>query len=486
MSTPQTLYIIQDPTGAALQDLRVDTPGISPYRKFLVYNNQVTSASSVLIQVVETGFSKTDQSQLANRSVISAAYTHSIHGAETSYLATGPISTTVQLTAELTLTILDGLLQISTDTFTWAASNTITSLAAQTAQAYWLRYQTPTYPFTTRLTLKNIGANTFTGISLTPPSTDQLSTDGVTYATPGTAVTIGTLAPNASATFWLKSISIENIIAAALQVLTGTPSIVQASIPVQAAGSRAYCLVGDVRQYLTTIDVDIVSDDDEILDLITASAKGIDRATRRRFDVVTVTERYDGSGQQKLVLDNYPIIAVQEVQIINPDNTPVLDIKSTDANFATELIVDSVNGFIMLPSAALPQLGALMGGAVGTWYPPLTSYYPTPSAGVPYDYVTHFGRGVSNIVVTYTYGFQQPPEPIRLACMKMVVIELLKKKGASDSAGMASEAVAGVTLQYTPRSSSGTSGPYGSMIGELQNEIKDTISQYRKRSWKVI
>lgn len=483
MSVAQPPFLLQDPAGAILTDLRADTPGISPYRKFQVYNNQTTDALGVITQVAETGFSKTDQSQLGNRSIFSAAYTHSVRGAETSYLATGPISTTVQLSAELSLTILDGLLQISKDTFVWAASDTLSTLTKQTAQIYYLRYSPPTYPFTTRLTLKNIGANTFTSISLTPPSTDQLSTDGVTYANPGVAVNVGTLAAGASVTFWLKSTSILNLIAAQVQVvLSASPTVIQTYVPVQAAGGRAYCLVNDVRQYLKTIDVDVVSDDDEIMDLIILESKEIDRSTRRRFDVATVTELYDGSGQQKLVLDNYPIIAIQEVKIINADNQVITDIKGTDSNFANELIIDYVNGFITLPSLGIPQLAI----PVGAWYPVLTTPYPPPARGVPADYVGHFGAGISNVRITYVYGFQQPPEPIRHACEKLVTIELLRKKGSSDSQGLSSEAIAGVTMQYSARGATGGAGPFGHMIAELALDVKDIMTQYRKRSWKTI
>ena len=475
-------YVIEDPTGAALQDLRIDTPGVSPYRKILVYNNSVTSDANILVSLLETGFSKTDQAYLGNRSVISASYTHSVRGAETSYVASGPVSTAVQLTAELTLTILDGLLQLSQDTFVWASSQTIASLAAQGSQPIYARYNSLTYPFTTRLTLKNFGPNTFSNITLTPPATDQLSTNGTTYQNPGASINIGTLNSGGSVTFWLRSYSIQNIIAAQIQVISsgGTGLI---TVPVQAAGSRAYCLANDVRQYLTQIDVGVVTNDDEIMNLITTSSKEIDRATRRRFDVVTVTERYNGSGQQKLVLDNYPIIAIQEVQIINPDNEVVTDIKSTDQNFATELIIDFVNGFITLPSASVPALTAPLGGAIGSWYPPLVSFPPVPSRGVPYDYVGHFGEGISNIVVTYTYGFQQPPEPIRQACMKLVVIELSRKKGTADSQGLSTEGMAGATFQYSARGTSGGAGPFGHLIAELQNDVNDILTQYRKKSW---
>jgi hypothetical protein len=240
--------------------------------------------------------------------------------------------------------------------------------------------------------------------------------------------------------------------------------------------------VNDVRQFLTTIDVDIVTNDDEIMDLITISAKSIDRATRRRFDVVTVTERYDGSGQQKLVLDNYPILSVQQVQIYNPANQLMTNIQSTDASFATELIIDYQRGYLTLPPANFPYFT----------YPWAGPFWPNSSYGagyqqtMAYDYSSHFGQGTSNVIVTYTYGFQIPPEPIRHACEKLVTIELLKKKGNSDAQGMATEAVAGATFQYTARGSSGGAGPFGHIIAELQSDVDSDLELYRKRSWKTV
>jgi hypothetical protein len=474
-------FVLQDPTGAALQDLRVDTPDLSAFRKFLVYNNNLGAGTGLTLQVQETGFSRTDQSYLTNRAVISASYVHSVRGAETSSLATGPVSTLTQLPLELSLTILDGLLQLSPDTFSWGPTLALATLAAQSSIPAWLRYLIPTFPFTTRLTLKNIGSATFSNISLTPPATDQLSTDGQTYQSAGASISVGTLHAGGSVTFWLRSISIQNLIAAQLQLMSGGSGLSQ--IPIQAAGSRAYCLVKDVRAFLKRIDIDDVTDDEEIMNLITTSAKDIDRATRRRFDVCTVTEQYNGNGQQMLVLDNYPLLSVQEVQIKNMANQLVTDIRSTDANFAQELIIDFVRGYLTLPPAAMPY--SLYPPYTG-WFWPSSSYVGDISTRMAWDYSSHFGAGVRNVVVTYTYGFQQPPEPIRMACMKLTIIELLKKKGSADSQGMATEGMAGATFQYTARGMSGGAGPFGHIIAELQQDVEADLEKYRKRSWKTV
>ena len=248
-------------------------------------------------------------------------------------------------------------------------------------------------------------------------------------------------------------------------------------------GGRAYCSIQEIRDYLQTIDVDVISSDEEIIDLIYKAANGIDRSCRRRFDLVTVVERHDGAGQQKMVLDNYPLVQVQRLQVYNMNNQLITDIKSTDANFSTELIIDYVNGFIMLPPAAYP-LGPIPYST--PWFYPYTSYMGYPLVASPFDYSTRFGMGTSNIVVTYIYGYQTPPEKIREAAMKLVIIELLKKKGLSDTQGVATASIAGMSETYAVRGASGAAGPFGHTIAELQADVKETCTLFRKKKWLVV
>ena len=125
-------------------------------------------------------------------------------------------------------------------------------------------------------------------------------------------------------------------------------------------------------------------------------------------------------------------------------------------------------------------------GALG-WYPPIYAYQPFPAAGVPFDYTTHFGRGIANIEVTCTYGYPTPPSGIRDACMKMVVIEALKKKGASDTQGATTLSVAGMSETYATRGGAGGgAGPFGHLIDELQQDVDATLELFRKRRWLAV
>jgi hypothetical protein len=68
--------------------------------------------------------------------------------------------------------------------------------------------------------------------------------------------------------------------------------------------------------------------------------------------------------------------------------------------------------------------------------------------------------------------------------MKMTVIELLKKKGASDTQGAASIGIAGMTETFSARGAgAGGTGPYGHLIAELQTDVDETLELFRKRRW---
>ena len=461
---------------------------VSPgYRTFILKNIGTGLLDNLGVQVLEAGVGSGDASQLSNRSIVTMAFTRLSTGLpETQYLGVSPLSVLTEDPAEISPVLLNGWLQLSADTFRWANKLLLPALAVGESLQLYSRYSRPAYatPNTFQFTLQNIGTDTLQNTVLTAQGSDLLSLDGVTFTA---TLNLGNLAPSVQKTVYVKSYGIDpgKLGPAQIQILQVGKLL--SSLPFDAIGfGRYYSSVSEVTKYLTTIDVSVVTTDEEIRDLILRSANEIDRATRRRFDVVTVTERYNGVGQQKLVLDNYPIISVQEVQIYNPNNQLVADIKSTDSNFATELIIESVNGFITLPSPAIPNLASPLAGIGAGWQPLLTPYYPQPSAGVPYDYSTHFGRGIANIAITYTYGYQVPPEGIRDACMKMVVIELLKKKGTSDSQGAATVAVAGMSESFAARGAQGGGGPYAHVLDELQGDVDATLELFRKRRWGVV
>lgn len=471
-----------------LNDLRLDTPDPTAYKQFLLKNPGTGTVQDVKVAAIEAGLSISDASQLANRAISTLLFVRQSSGQqETHYVGVGPIAISTDLDlVELEGVEFNGFLQLSADSFLWGSREVVGSLNAGQSLPLYARYVKPVASatqFIIQFTLRNIGSDTFNTTTLTAQGSDLLSLDGVAYSA---SVSLGTLAPLTVITIWIKTSSISpKLIPAAIQALSG--QTLQSTLNFVAGSGRGYSSIQEVKDYLQTIDVSVITTDEEVKDLLFKSSNEIDKATRRKFDINTVTERYDGVGQQKLVLDNYPIISVLEVQILNPNGQVVTDIKSTDPNFATELIIDSVNGFVTLPSPAIPSLTSPLAGVGAGWQPLLSPYYPQPSAGVPYDYSTHFGRGVSNIAVTYVYGYQTPPEGIRDACKKLVIIELLKKKGASDSQGVATAAIAGMSETFSARGgSSGGTGPFGHTIDELQQDVDATLELFRKRRWLTV
>jgi hypothetical protein len=478
---------IQDLNGQNLLELRFDTPDPIALRHFIVKNPDSTGYGDVKIRVRAWGQGASDASYLSQRTTIQMDYTRQSSGQpEQQFIGVDPIGIMVEDEAELEAILTNGWLQISGDSFRWGSLLLLGALDQNDYGEIFARYIRPTMTlqptYTFIFTVRNIGDDTLQNVILTREDNDQLSLDGLAWEN---SINLGTLGPGSVKTVYVKTSVIQSQpLVALIEVLSGSPSAVSAKIPFELSTGRAYCSVQTVRSYLRRIDVDVVSTDEEIRDLIYRSAQEIDRATRRRFDLVTGTERYDGVGQQKLVLDNYPIVSLQEVKIFNPDNSLVTDIKSTDSDFSSKLIVDTVNGFVTLTSAAIPAFLVPM-GAMG-WFPPQGLIWPVTSRGVPYDYATHFGQGVANVEVTYTYGYQVPPEAIRDACMKMAAIELMKKKGAADTQGVASFSIAGLTETYAARGASGGTGAFGHLIDELQQDVDATLEGFRKRRWLAV
>ena len=473
----------QDTLGNALEPVRIDE--VQPtIRVFRLKNIGSEKLENVRIQLVEVGHAVADASQLTQRSILNLTYTRQSSGqGEQEYLGVGPLTVMTEDPEELEALHMDGWLQLSGDTFRWGSMIEVGPLNEGEYIDVYARYQKPTYAFKQpfRFTIRNIASDTLQSAVLSASGQDELSLDGSNYSA---SINLGNLAPGTMKVIYLKSAAVKLMpVNGKIEAYAATELL--SSIRFDVASGRAYCTIHQVRQYLKTIDVDVITTDEEVLDLIYRSANEIDRATRRRFDAVTVTELYDGVGQQKLVLDNYPIVSIQEVKIRNPDNQVVTDIKSTDTNFASELIIDAQNGFITLPSAGIPMLGSQL-GALG-WYPPIYAYQPFPAAGVPFDYTTHFGRGITNIEVTYTYGYAIPPSGIRDACMKMVAIEVLKKKGASDTQGSSVVSIAGMSETFTQQGGQqGGSGAFAHTIAELQRDIDTTLDGFRKRRWGVV
>jgi hypothetical protein len=478
-----SLQILDPKTSAAISRLKqdIDSP---EYRTILIENPNASKITTIVVNVADAEIGAGDASYLGSRSIINMSYDPG-SGPVTAYLGVSPYAILPSEDGHWDGLLINGPLQISSDTFTWYGRLSIGDLAEDASEQIYIRFKRPTYGSTMDLnfTLTNKSGGTIYQIVLTATGSDLLSLDGNTYQT---SISVGTLPNGSSTTIYLRSASIDlgKIYPAELDITSSAPAL---SLGIDAVGlNRFYTTVDEIKDWLNShvADTTLITSDEELRDLIKEASRQIDRVTRRHFDLQSTTERYDGTGQQKLVLENYPIIGILEVQIYNANNQLITDIKKTDSNFATELIIDYVLGFITLPPAS-PPLAPYPYGTPYYW--PWSTMNPALLSPSQYDYSTRFGVGTSNVVVTYTHGYQIPPEPIRRAAMKMVIIELLRKRGAADSQGVATRTIAGATVTYATRGgASGGSGPYGHLIDELDTDVQAVMQQYVAKRLRVI
>jgi hypothetical protein len=87
---------------------------------------------------------------------------------------------------------------------------------------------------------------------------------------------------------------------------------------------------------------------------------------------------------------------------------------------------------------------------------------------------------VNWIEVDYIYGFEAIPELAQDACMKLVVMELLGKKGASESQGTSTFTIAGMGETWG-QGAGIFGGPFGSLLGKLNADVEKDIALLRQR-----
>jgi hypothetical protein len=242
----------------------------------------------------------------------------------------------------------------------------------------------------------------------------------------------------------------------------------------------AYCSVDDVKGLLSGIPVSDVATDDEIYSYIKEASDMINRATYSSFGRgIQVEERYDGTGSYTLILDHSPIVKLYNLQIFNFNNVATRTFTAADAENTGTLIVEKNLGLVTMPQQSItPTL------IPANMWPSVNLYSPSAVTGTEYDYYTRFGRGVRNIVVSYSYGYETIPEQIRWACAKTVGALVLIKRGNKDTGGAVELTMEGLTLNFTHRQ--GLSQPYGSTIEQWATEVTAAITNYRRRPVKVM
>ena len=233
-----------------------------------------------------------------------------------------------------------------------------------------------------------------------------------------------------------------------------------------------YCTVDQVRQFLKDVDIDVVTSDPELQRLLEKAKDGINRSTRMAFEPTALVERYDGKGQQKLILNHWPLISLTYAKIYNMNNQLVRTLAESD------VILEKPIGCITIPAPFY-----------WLYYWPYTPYFGSVAPSLTpsrYDYFNLFGIGTANVEVSYNYGYATAPPRIADAAIKMVSIEILQKKGVSQTQGTSGVSMVGITETYGQTGAAGGSGPFKGLIDEWQKDIEEDLALYRSKPVRVI
>jgi hypothetical protein len=141
-----------------------------------------------------------------------------------------------------------------------------------------------------------------------------------------------------------------------------------------------------VKSYLK-IDPAITSDDDRLTGLINGCSTAIENYCRRTFATTTYTdEEYDGNQTQLLNLLHYPVQSVSSVSL-------------------NDVVLDPSQYKFKKRTGVLSRVGP----------------YPNTFTGLSINrFQTVWNRGFSNILVTYTAGYDTIPDDLNLACQMYV------------------------------------------------------------------
>lgn len=253
-----------------------------------------------------------------------------------------------------------------------------------------------------------------------------------------------------------------------------------------------YCSWDDVKACLLGLDVgDIPATlQDRITQFhIPALKNEIDTYCRQNFNRTTITQFYDGSTTEKLVLNRRPIRQLlycvlrvipsiswytfkrwRHINVLDSQGYTIATqggpephegkeppYETGDYDWETDIVkadlfVDCSNGMIIIP----PRILYLEMNAIPFW-----------------NYT--FLSGNNNIEVKYEYGYDETnfPKDLRLAAARLVACQVLLLRGITMSAGTATIAMDGVS-----RSFGGV--PYQALITDMRTQAYLTLDRFRR------
>jgi hypothetical protein len=160
-----------------------------------------------------------------------------------------------------------------------------------------------------------------------------------------------------------------------------------------------------------------VSTDDILLTrLISSASDFIESWLNRRFDIETYTDVRDGTGTNRMMAANYPILSISNVTINNQNIQP-----SDGQSFGYRNDLNRI---------------WLVGGT--------------------------FSRGIGNVQVTYSAGYSTVPPAIEQGCIELVAQKYFLK----DRIGVNSKVINGETVSYTQK--------------DLRDDFKSVLANYTK------
>jgi len=182
----------------------------------------------------------------------------------------------------------------------------------------------------------------------------------------------------------------------------------------------AEVIPSDVREYLEGygIETDIISNDWIEKRLARFIVPYVESVTRQTFSgISSITEYYSGAGQNYLILNRRPIVAVQSIQYV------------LGGNYFTVVNMGNIE--------TISALGILKA----------KSNYEEAY------YMPIFARGNFNLKITYTYGYLTFPDDIKEACIMLSAEQVLgfigSRTGGGDISGQAYSRNFGDRGKYT-------------------------------------
>lgn len=247
----------------------------------------------------------------------------------------------------------------------------------------------------------------------------------------------------------------------------------------------------ELKDVLKFLDLESIEYSDKNLELIRDSVEDWvqDIYCRRKLVTTSYRERYDGSGDEYLILDNYP---VTEVAMLSVGMQEVIRVKNTNAGAYASVSVSSTGMTLnkdgtstSLTFATYPTMTTLVGAinAQSGWSAVLSmstyGSYPSnllvekmglqcidsaevglemPQVG-EYDFEVDakrgmiyspfgFPSGVQNIYINYTAGYTSTTMPNDLKLAVLIIIKNIYQSRSEESFGMTGYSVSGISVSF--------------------------------------